>query len=175
MEPHPLNAWLQHGDAGLQAWQPLMRQFFFAGLPAHHDWKSGLQAGLERKQRLDEWQRGESHQWRQMLRHHVDADGWLDYCQQCQDIGQQFGHQLLNWQLKLLTLWRQHGYELLRNLLESRGGADDLLAFNALGQSIRQSMGVHQEDLQQLLTGFSPALQDCLQQFLAAKTERVVS
>ena len=171
MKTHPFNPWLQAGETGWQAWQPLLRQFFFAGLPAHEDWKTRLQAGLEQRQRLDEWQRDESHQWRQALRLHVDADGWLNYCQQCQDIGQQFGHQLLNWQLKLASLWREQTYELLRNLLDSRGGVDDLLALNALQQSVRQSMGVHQEDLQQLLSGFSPALQDCLQQFLAARTE----
>ncbi|ERE07122.1 hypothetical protein [Pseudogulbenkiania ferrooxidans] len=171
MEAHPLNAWLQNGEAGWQAWHPMFRQFFFAGIPAHGDWKGRLQTGLEQRQRLDEWQQSESSQWRQAWRQHVDADGWLDYCQQCQDISQQFGHQLLNWQLKLITLWREQSYELLRNLLDSRGGADDLLAVNALHQRARQNMGVHQEDLQQLLTGFSPALLDSLRQFLAPKSE----
>ncbi|WP_434632574.1 hypothetical protein [Chromobacterium sp. CV08] len=171
MNAHPLNAWLQDGQTGWEAWPPMFRQLFFAGLPAHGDWKAGVQSGLERHQNLDEWRQKESRHWRQAWRQHVDADGWLDYCQQCQDIGQEFGQQLLNWQLKLASLWRQQGYELLRNLLDSRGGADDLLAFHALQQGARQSMGVHQEDLQNLLTGFSPALLDCLQQFLQPKSE----
>ncbi|AXE29443.1 hypothetical protein DK842_05725 [Chromobacterium phragmitis] len=171
MEPHPLNAWLQGGEAGWQAWAPLLRQFSFAGIPHHERWKAGLRSGLEQRQNLGDWQRGESQQWREAWRRHLDADGWLDYCQQCQDIGQQFGQQLLNWNLKLAQQWRQQSYELLRNLLDSRGGADDLLAFNALQQSVKETMGVHQEDLQQLLTGFSPALQDCLQQFLTPKAD----
>ncbi|MEO4009100.1 hypothetical protein, partial [Chromobacterium piscinae] len=114
MDAHPLNAWLQNGETGWQAWHPMFRQFFFAGLPAHGDWKAKLQTGLEQRQRLDEWQQGESSQWRQAWKQHVDADGWLNYCQQCQDISQQFGHQVMNWQLKLITLWREQGFELLR-------------------------------------------------------------
>lgn len=167
MKEPTFNSWLQATESGWKSWQELLGKLALDQQPAPGHWKQAVKASLDSHQRLSEWQQGHQEKWRQAWEKQADTPSMLVFLQQCGDIWQQFGKGMLDWQWQALTTCQQQQLTLLGRLCQARGSGDELLALNALQVEGKQQWAALQEEIMPLLSGLSPALLGCVQQWLA--------